>query len=161
MTQTRCGYCGGRGDVQDLEVRQHGRYQMQWAPCRDCNGTGEAVTIAEVVQVSAFEIDGHPVTAPGFEREGFITFVERVKEAQLRTVPAGTPGTVLVVSGSSDARYAVTRRDCACPGHGRCWHRAYAILLADVARVDVCHIQTIGVSRRGLPLTTGRKVVAS
>ncbi len=45
-TMTRCGCCGGSGEVQDLEVRQHGRYQMRWAPCRECNGTGEVVTIA-------------------------------------------------------------------------------------------------------------------
>lgn len=160
MTQARCGQCGGRGEVQDMEVRQHGRYQMQWADCDTCNGTG-TIAMPEVVKVSEFEIDGRTVNPPGFEREGFITFVNRAKDAQLRTVPAGTPGTVMVVSGSSDARYAVTRRECACPGHRRhhrCWHRAYVIWLADVQGVDVTRIPTIGVSKRGLPRTFGCKL---
>lgn len=39
--EQQCGQCGGIGEVQDLEVRQHGRYQMQWAPCRACQGTGK------------------------------------------------------------------------------------------------------------------------
>lgn len=147
-----------------MEVGQHGPYQMQWADSDNCNGTG-TIAIPEVTKVSECEIDGRTVNTPGFEREGFITFVDRAKDAQLRTTPAGTPGTVLVVSGSCDAQNAVTRTGCACPGHRRphrCWHRAYAIWLADVAGVDVCRIPTIGVSRRGLPLTTGRrKAVAS
>jgi len=147
-----------------LEVRQHGRYQMQWAPCPDCNGTGEVITIAEVTQVSAFEIDGKAVDAPGFEREQFITFVERAKDAQLRTTPSATPGAVEVLSGSSEATYTVTRSGCACPGHRRhhrCWHRASVIWLTDVQGVDVTRILMLGVSRRGLPLMTDRKVVAA
>ncbi len=36
----RCGTCAGIGEVQDMEVRQHGRYAMQWARCSECNGTG-------------------------------------------------------------------------------------------------------------------------
>jgi hypothetical protein len=36
-----CGECGGMGEVQDLEVRQYGRYHMQWAPCTACNGSGK------------------------------------------------------------------------------------------------------------------------
>lgn len=35
-----CSACGGIGEVQDMEVRQHGRYAMQWARCSDCSGTG-------------------------------------------------------------------------------------------------------------------------
>lgn len=36
-----CGECGGLGEVQDLEVRQHGRFVMQWASCTACAGTGQ------------------------------------------------------------------------------------------------------------------------
>ena len=32
--------CAGHGEVQDLEVRQHGRFVMQWATCTSCNGSG-------------------------------------------------------------------------------------------------------------------------
>ncbi len=36
-----CGECGGLGELQDLEVRQYGRYHMQWAACPTCDGTGK------------------------------------------------------------------------------------------------------------------------
>jgi DnaJ-class molecular chaperone len=36
-----CGECGGMGEIQDLEVRQHGRYQMQWVACTACAGAGK------------------------------------------------------------------------------------------------------------------------
>jgi hypothetical protein len=36
-----CAECGGLGEVQDLEVRQFGRFAMQWAPCSTCQGTGK------------------------------------------------------------------------------------------------------------------------
>lgn len=36
-----CGECGGMGEIQDLEVRQHGRFVMQWASCTSCNGSGK------------------------------------------------------------------------------------------------------------------------
>jgi hypothetical protein len=111
-------------------------------------------------QVGEFDIDGMTVQAPGFEREQFVAFVDRARETQLRTTPAGTPGTVMVLSRSCDARYAVTRQGCMCQGHqriGRCYHRAYAIWLADVVGVDILKVPTIGVSKRGLPLTFGRK----
>ncbi len=36
-----CGECAGMGEVQDLEVRQHGRYHMQWATCPTCDGIGK------------------------------------------------------------------------------------------------------------------------
>jgi hypothetical protein len=32
-----CGECGGIGEVQDLEVRQHGRFVMQWTICPMCS----------------------------------------------------------------------------------------------------------------------------
>jgi hypothetical protein len=70
---------------------------------------------------------------------------------------------VLVTSGSSDTRYAVTRTSCECAGHlghGYCKHRALVIWLHDVQGVDVMRIPVIGVSKRGLPLTTGRKPAA-
>jgi|GEM_PF-2481435 len=114
-------------------------------------------------QVAKFDIDGHTVHAPGFTLEQFMRFVDRAREAQLRTSPGTTPGTVFVLSGSRDARYRVTRYACACAGHrthGRCWHHAYAVWLVDVAGVDVTRIPTIGVSRRGLPLTTGRRIAS-
>ncbi len=38
---TPCGECAGLGELQDLEVRQFGRYHMQWAPCPTCDGTGK------------------------------------------------------------------------------------------------------------------------
>lgn len=113
--------------------------------------------------MGTFEIEGKQVSAPGFTAEKFAEFVDRAKAAQLRTAPASTPGTVLVQSNSDDARYAVRRDRCDCQGHtfaGRCWHRAYAIYLVDVAGVDVMAIPTIGVSKRGVPLTYGRKPAA-
>ncbi len=36
-----CGECGGLGEVLDLEVRQFGRFAMQWATCSTCQGTGK------------------------------------------------------------------------------------------------------------------------
>jgi len=123
-----------------------------------------AAPTAEVIQVSAFEIDGHQVDAPGFERAQFQAFVQRAMSAQLRTFPGGHKGEVLVQSGSSDARYVVSRTHCSCQGHhghGRCYHRALAIYLADVAGVDICHVPTIGFSPRGVSLTTGRKPAAA
>lgn len=41
-----CGECGGHGEIQDLEVRQHGRFVMQWTNCPTCHGTGIVVTTA-------------------------------------------------------------------------------------------------------------------
>jgi hypothetical protein len=67
------------------------------------------------------------------------------------------------MSGSSPIEYRVTRTSCSCDGHaftGHCWHRAYAIWLHDVAGVDLMHVPVIGISKRGVPLTTGRKPAA-
>lgn len=112
-----------------------------------------------------FEIEGKQVDAPGFTSvDQFMGFVERAKDAQLRTTPAGASNTVMVQSNSSDAKYAVTRGQCSCHGgrtHGRCFHRALVIWLHDVQGVDVTTIPTIGVSKRGIPLTFGRKPAAS
>ncbi len=36
-----CGECAGMGEIQDLEVRQHGRWAMQWTTCTACNGSGK------------------------------------------------------------------------------------------------------------------------
>ncbi len=36
-----CGECGGMGEVQDLEVRQFGRFAMQWVACTACDGSGK------------------------------------------------------------------------------------------------------------------------
>lgn len=36
----QCSECQGRGEVMDMEVRQHGRYAMQWDVCSSCGGTG-------------------------------------------------------------------------------------------------------------------------
>lgn len=172
MQRSECGRCHGTGEIQHHRSRWIGGgrtgYRSEWTITEMCSCTPEPDPPAhdgrEVIEVGAFEISGATVQAPGFEREGFLAFVERAKSAQLRTTPSGTPGTVMVLSGSSDARYAVTRQTCECRGHrqhGRCWHRAWCIWLADVAGVDVTQIPTIGISKRGLPLTTGRKVVAS
>ena len=35
-----CSQCGGLGEEQSMEVRQHGRFVMQWAVCTACDGTG-------------------------------------------------------------------------------------------------------------------------
>jgi hypothetical protein len=172
-----CIDCQGTGTVERQRSRWIGGgqtgYRSEWTvamPCEACQGAGvmpepDPPTGAGkgMIQVSSFEIDNNLVNAPGLEREQFVAFVDRAKAAQLRTTPAGTPGTVLVLSGSSDVRYQVTRGSCECIGHqrvGRCWHRAYAIWLVDVAGVDITTVPTIGVSRRSLPLTTGRRVVA-
>lgn len=53
-----CGTCAGLGEVQDMEIRQHGRYAMQWARCRACQGTG---------RIEAPEQSG-PVTVPADHR---------------------------------------------------------------------------------------------
>jgi len=39
-TPITCSECGGRGEIQDLEVRQHGRFAMQWTSCPTCHGAG-------------------------------------------------------------------------------------------------------------------------
>jgi hypothetical protein len=36
-----CGECGGLGEIQDMEVRQFGRFAMQWATCPTCDGAGK------------------------------------------------------------------------------------------------------------------------
>ncbi len=55
----RCGTCAGIGEVQDMEVRQHGRYAMQWARCDACDGTGR-------VEAAALEpIETHAQTSDG------------------------------------------------------------------------------------------------
>jgi len=36
-----CGECGGHGEIQDLEVRQHGRFAMLWITCPVCDGSGK------------------------------------------------------------------------------------------------------------------------
>ncbi len=36
VSEVSCGECGGHGEVQDLEVRQHGRLVMQWTRCPMC-----------------------------------------------------------------------------------------------------------------------------
>lgn len=120
--------------------------------------SGPADRAKSMWHVSSFEIDGTTVQAPGFGRESFTAFVERAKATHLRTTPGGMVGTVLVLSGSSDTQYAVTRTAFAREGHrrhGRCWRRAYAIWLADVAGVDVTRITTIGVGRCRLPPPPG------
>lgn len=36
----QCSECGGRGEVMGMEIRQHGRYHMQWDICPSCGGSG-------------------------------------------------------------------------------------------------------------------------
>lgn len=55
------------------------------------------------------------------------------------------------------------RHGCSCQGHvghGRCYHRALCIHLADVQGVDVMTVPTIGFSPRGVSLTIGHKPAA-
>jgi hypothetical protein len=153
MERQMCTRCGGTGRIEHQRSRWIGGgktgYRSEWTVFEACDCGGRAM----------FEIEGRQVNAPGFDSdEQFLGFVERAKAAQLRTTPGRSA--VLVSSGSGDARYRVTRTSCDCTGHlthGRCWHRAYAIWLHDVAGVDVMRVPVIGVSRRGVPLTTGRK----
>ncbi len=161
----QCGFCGGIGQVQDMEVRQHGRYAMQWARCPDCSGTGtitpsdpEPPIAAAPVPVVAetFIVAGKAVTAPGFTPDQLIAFVARAKRAQLRTVPCRTPGAVKVSSSRSAAMYVTTRRTCSCSAgqHGRvCFHRAFACWLVDIAGIDIIYEETIGCDQAGTPLT--------
>lgn len=67
-----CGQCGGIGEVQDMEVRQHGRYQMQWATCEACNGTGRVPARAPVIdpETRGTRFDG-PLT--GLVRAGWVS----------------------------------------------------------------------------------------
>lgn len=157
MERRICRTCGGTGRITRHRSRWIGGgrngYRSQYTavlPCKDCEGVA-----------MAFEIEGKQVDAPGFTAEKFAEFVDRAKANQLRTHPGNNA--VMVMSTSSDARYATTRQSCTCQGHrghGRCLHRAYAIYLVDVAGVDVMAIPTIGVSKRGVPLTYGRKPAA-
>jgi DnaJ-class molecular chaperone len=48
-----CQNCRGIGEVQCGEVRQHGRWAMQWTVCRECNGTGKVPRPANIVQFPA------------------------------------------------------------------------------------------------------------
>jgi len=40
VSTATCGECGGHGEIQDMEVRQHGRFVMQWTNCPTCHGRG-------------------------------------------------------------------------------------------------------------------------
>lgn len=98
---TTCGQCGGIGEVQDMEVRQHGRYQMRWAPCRACDGTGRvavdatssdrwevaldalvagrlAEMEAEAAMASSFTVEGKVIHAPGFDADRLVAFVRTI-----------------------------------------------------------------------------------
>jgi hypothetical protein len=35
-----CAECGGLKEIQDMQIRQHGRWAMLWAICPTCKGTG-------------------------------------------------------------------------------------------------------------------------
>lgn len=66
----RCNECGGMGEVQDLEVRQYGRYVMLWAICPSCRGTGytpEPPPAAFLMQTQLFDA---PVIVSQFAAEG-------------------------------------------------------------------------------------------
>ncbi len=70
---TTCGQCGGIGEVQDLEIRQHGRYQMQWARCGACDGSGRAeAPVPAPTERRAQPFDG-PLT--GLARAGWVSHV--------------------------------------------------------------------------------------
>lgn len=63
----RCNECGGIGEIQDMEVRQHGRFQMQWAPYDACNGTGSIPAPAPVIdpEKRTNRFDGPPQAGLG------------------------------------------------------------------------------------------------
>lgn len=167
----KCTKCEGRRVIVRTEPERWGssrnwcytgheverRYQ-----CDHCNGSGlEPDSTPEVIVMGMLEIEGHLVDAPGFTRERFLEAVDRAKREQLRTTPAN--GCVLVMSGSDDARYAVTRERCECMAgqtHHFCKHRALCIYLQDVQGVDVMHVPTIGFNERGVSVTTGRRPAA-
>lgn len=185
-----CQNCSGKGHIHSTELFRGRRVDIG-LHCHSCEGTGQvgaaaavdetyadrleaaldalmveqmAEMDAEAEMAASFTVAGKVVHAPGFTADQLAAFVARAREAQLRTAPAGTPGTVMVQSGSSSASYAVTRSSCSCRGHqsvGRCYHRGLCIWLADVQDVNVCRIPTIGFSKRGIPLTIGRKPAAA
>lgn len=42
-----CKKCRGIGEVEYMEVRQPGRFQMQWVTCPACGGTGTEIAWTE------------------------------------------------------------------------------------------------------------------
>lgn len=67
-----CSECGGIGEVQDLKVRQHGRFVMQWVVCTACHGTGRMPAPPPVIdpEKRSDPFDG-PLT--GLVRVGWVT----------------------------------------------------------------------------------------
>ena len=156
MERSICRKCNGEGTITRHRSRWIGGgrngYRSEWTVSETCQACGGAAMI---------EIEGVAIDAPGFTAETFAAAVSRAKREQLRTNPGA--GCVLVMSGSDDAQYAVTRQRCDClghMGHGHCKHRALCIYLHDVQGVDVLRVPTIGFSKGGVSLTTGRKPAA-
>jgi DnaJ-class molecular chaperone len=46
MASVSCNECAGLGETQDMEVRQFGRFVMQWSPCDICHGSGKSSVAA-------------------------------------------------------------------------------------------------------------------
>jgi hypothetical protein len=42
-----CKQCRGVGQVEHMEVRQPGRFQMQWVTCPACGGSGKEIVWTE------------------------------------------------------------------------------------------------------------------
>src|SRR5690606_17488912 len=79
------------------------------------------------------------IEAPGFTPETFTASLERAQTRGYFHITPGRNGAVMVDSGTSDARYVVTRQSCTCKAgmsHGYCCHRAAAIFVSDFYGFD-------------------------
>ncbi len=66
----RCSECGGTGEVMDMEVKQFGRYQMQWTVCPTCGGTGHTPEPPPATFLMQMHLFGAPVIVERFAMEG-------------------------------------------------------------------------------------------
>ena len=74
-----CSQCGGLGEEQSMEVRQFGRYQMLWATCTACDGTGRTPVSRPAIdpEKRAQPFDG-PLT--GLARAGWASHLPTTDE---------------------------------------------------------------------------------
>jgi hypothetical protein len=99
----------------------------------------------------AFLVEGEIVLAPRFTADQFLAHVARAKAAQLRTTPAAHGG-VMIASPNRPAVYHTSRETCDCAAglNGRnCYHRDWAVYIADVAGIDPCRYPVVGVDACG------------
>lgn len=134
-----------------------GRMVERLHQCEACKGTGRQLQPEPTPPAGYVEIAGGLVEAPGFTAETFSAGIAKARKVgTMNIAPASTPGAVLVTSARTGARYMVTRAECSCPGHagqGHCYHRAAAILIADLFGVDLCHTEVLGFDPAGYPVT--------